>query len=333
MNLPASLRETIDAAFAHTPLERLAAAADSLSERYRAETRDGQAHLSDDMAALAYLAVRLPATYAAISAAFRAVAERRPDFAPRSLLDIGAGPATALLAAAQIWPLADALLIERSKPIRRWGERLAPFSQVQRIVWQDADLARGTLPQDKRDLVVIAYLLNELAPDARDRLVDASWAVAADLLVIVEPGTPAGWQRVLEVRTRLLDAGAYPIAPCPHAADCPLREPDWCHFARKVARSRLHRLVKTAKVPWEDEKFIYFAAARHPATVGAGRRVIAPPRRGSGRVSLKLCRDDGQAEEQLFTRRAGEAFRQARRLNWGDAWPALSDGVPAEQEP
>ena len=50
-------------------------------------------------------------------------------------------------------------------------------------------------------------------------------------------------------------------------------------------------------------------------------RVLAPPRAGSGKVELKLCRPDGGAGTRLFTRRDGEAFRLARRCGWGDALP------------
>jgi ribosomal protein RSM22 (predicted rRNA methylase) len=110
------------------------------------------------------------------------------------------------------------------------------------------------------------------------------------------------------------------VAPCPHAQTCPLTPPDWCHFARRVSRSRLHRLAKEADVPWEDEKFIYVAAARMPVSA-VQARVIAPPRASSGKVNLKLCQHDGSAAAKLITRRDGEAYKVARRLDWGDAVP------------
>jgi ribosomal protein RSM22 (predicted rRNA methylase) len=108
------------------------------------------------------------------------------------------------------------------------------------------------------------------------------------------------------------------LAPCSHQAPCPLAPPDWCHFSRRVARSRLHRLAKDADVPWEDEKFIYIAASRTPA-VPVQARVIALPRSASGRVNLKLCKQDGSAADELITRRDGERFMVARRVDWGDA--------------
>jgi ribosomal protein RSM22 (predicted rRNA methylase) len=87
-----------------------------------------------------------------------------------------------------------------------------------------------------------------------------------------------------------------------------------------VARSALHRRAKQAAVPWEDEKFIYLAASRRPGDVPAAR-ILARPRSGSGRVAVKLCRQDGTAGEELRTRRDGAAFKAFRRLDWGDAVP------------
>ena len=99
MELPRSIRQAIDAALEGVPLADLQHAAQRLSERYRSETRDGRPHLSDEMAALAYLAARMPATYAAIHASLDALAGMRPDFLPATMLDVGAGPGTGVVAA------------------------------------------------------------------------------------------------------------------------------------------------------------------------------------------------------------------------------------------
>src|SRR5512144_2666598 len=110
MQLPQSLRQAIDAELEGISLRDLAAAAETLSQRYRAEVLDGRLHLNDELAACAYLTTRMPATFAAVSAALKAVADARPDFAPRTLLDAGAGPGTATWAATERWSdLQDAL--------------------------------------------------------------------------------------------------------------------------------------------------------------------------------------------------------------------------------
>jgi ribosomal protein RSM22 (predicted rRNA methylase) len=318
MELPSYIRAIVDKALEGVPLAGLRAAAERLSARYRSETRDGRAHLSDDLAARAYLAVRLPATYAAVRASLDAVAQLRPDFAPQSLLDAGAGPGTALFAARDCWPgLSEATLIETSPAIRRWGETLLSALALQRVDWRASDLVPGAQSPDRHDLVMLAYVLDELAPEARAPLIDRLWQATGDTIVVVEPGTPAGWSRILAVRDRLLAAGANLVAPCPHALACPLRSPDWCHFSRRVARSRMHRRIKSADVPWEDEKFIYIAASRHPP-LPVEARVIAPVQVRGGTVALKLCERTGAARQPVLSKRDGARFREARRLAWGD---------------
>lgn len=302
-----------------TPLGRIQRAADLLSRRYRNEVRDGRLHLSDELAAKAYLATRLPATYAAIRASLAAFEELRPDFQPRSLLDIGSGPGSVLWAVRDQWPsLEEAVMVEASAAIRQIGEQLAEHAVSVRAAWIEGDLAAGLPMLEKSELVTLSYVLDELVPQARDTLIDRLWSLTGDTLLIVEPGTPAGWRRILGARKRLIAAGAHIIAPCPHQEVCPLAAPDWCHFSRRVARTRVHRLAKSGEVPWEDEKFIYLAASRQPARAFSGR-VLAPPRTASGAIRFKLCRNTGAMEESLVTRRHGAAFKTARRLDWGDA--------------
>ena len=263
-------------------------------------------------------ATRLPATYAAARASLDALAEARPDFQPKTLLDVGAGPGTVLWATTDLWPdLEQAVLFEASAAVRKVGQSLALDTIVASTDWRAGDVTIDLADLKPADLVTCAYVLDEIAPASLPKLVGRLWQLTADTLLIVEPGTPAGWQRILAVRRHLLEAGAHVLVPCPHEAPCPLELPDWCHFSRRVARSRLHRLAKDAEVPWEDEKFIYVAASRQPAASRAAR-VIAPPKAGSGKVLLKLCRPDDSAGETLFTRRDGELFKQARRLDWGD---------------
>jgi ribosomal protein RSM22 (predicted rRNA methylase) len=318
MELPDLLRQAVDGALEGVALADLKRAAAALSERYRRERLDGELHLSDDLAAKAYLAVRLPATYAALRDAMAKLAELRPDFRPASLLDVGSGPGTALWAAADCWPqLENALLLEASGAIRKWGEILAESVPVAHVKWQSADIAKGVSGKFLCDLVCLAYVLSELAATARQKVIDDLWSLTGDVLLIIEPGTPKGWERVLAARSRLIEQGAHIIAPCPHRLPCPIAAPDWCHFSRRVARSRVHRLAKEANVPWEDEKFIYLAAAHKPG-FAVEARIVARPRSSKGRIDLKLCCADGSHRERTIGKRDGATFKTARRRDWGE---------------
>ncbi len=217
MQLPPSLRAAIDRELDGIALADLARASEALSQRYRAEVQDGRLHLADDAAARAYLTTRLPATFAAISAALAAVAEARPDFAPRSALDAGAGPGTATWAAAQRGTASRMRhWWKRAPPSVLWDERLG--LTLPRVTWRrlpGLDAALADLSPS--DLVLLAYVLDELPEAAREPLIKQLWTLTTDTLLIVEPGTPAGWKRILHARDILIQAGAYILAPCPHA--------------------------------------------------------------------------------------------------------------------
>lgn len=319
MDLPARLRQAVDAALDGASLAELTEASRRLSQRYRSEVRDGRFHVADELAAKAYLATRMPATYAAVRAAFGAIVTEQPAFAPRTLLDAGAGPGTVLWAAADAWPsLQRATLIEGSPAMRAYGERFAHACGVE-TAWTAGDVAAAIDADGAYDLVTLSFVLDELEEAHRDRLVTDLWARTSGLLVIVEPGRPGGWRRILRARDQLLAMNAHLVAPCPHAFRCPLAEPDWCHFAQRLPRSRLHRLAKGGDAPFEDEKFAYVAVSRDPRPLPAAR-ILASPRQGSGKVLLKLCESDGRARERLITRREGAPYKAARRKDWGDSF-------------
>src|SRR5215831_15454056 len=192
MELPPPLRQAVERALSGRRPADLAVAAAALSQRYRDERRDGRLHVASEEDALAYLAVRLPATYAAVRASFAAIKQAHPDFAPKTALDVGAGPGTALWAAADCWPgLADALLVEASPVFRACGEELARGAFLPNITWRNADVTTEAIDCPPRDLVTVAYALNEMAARVRQPIVQRLWQMTADTLVIVEPGTPA----------------------------------------------------------------------------------------------------------------------------------------------
>ncbi|MEC9461913.1 MAG: small ribosomal subunit Rsm22 family protein [Pseudomonadota bacterium] len=317
MELPAPLRSAVDQMLQGEPLEKLAKASAILSDRYRREVRDGRFHIDDALGAKAYLATRLPATFAAVRAALAMVEDVAPDFQPETLIDLGCGPGTALWAAADTWSsLASAEMVEASSAIRSVGEKLSATGRV-KSHWQAGDVTAEIPALGPADLVTLAYVLDELPPAAIGTVTEKLWGLTKGMLVVIEPGTPAGWQRILAVRDRLRSLGAHLVAPCMHAENCPIVAPDWCHFSRRVARSRVHRLAKGAEVPWEDEKYIFIAASREAVSL-VGDRVLSPPRVNGGVGRVKLCRADGTATDLTLSKRDGDAFKEIRRADWGD---------------
>lgn len=301
---------------------RLARAYQDLSAAYRGGgATPGEGRLTRDHV-LAYLAARLPATLAAVEAVLDSVAQLRSSWAPRSLLDIGTGPGTAAWAAASVFPsLSDATLVDRSSAMIDVGRRLAGRAEqpvLRDAVWQhEPVLATRAEPAD---LVTACYVLGELRERDATTAVARWWQATRAELVIVEPGTPEGFARILRSRTELLAAGATITAPCPADAACPMTGDDWCHFGRRVARSSVHRTVKGADLGFEDEKYAYVVASRQ-APVHAAARVLRTPQVRSGHIRLTLCQAPARRDVVVARSQRAE-YRWARHARWGDAVPA-----------
>ena len=159
-------------------------------------------------------------------------------------------------------------------------------------------------------------MLNELAPAAALVLLTRVWSQTAGALVLVEPGTPADYHRMMAFRRHLIGLGATILAPCPHDLECPMRD-DWCHFAVRLPRSAAHRAAKGAKRGFEDEKFTYVVAVREEDPDRGAPRILRHPLVRPGHVRFQLCDPSGRLREQTVAR-SDPGYRTARKLSWGD---------------
>ncbi len=276
---------------------------------------------STDIAA--YVTTRMPATYAATSAALSALATRAPSLAPLSVLDVGSGPGTASWAAVERWPSVESIsMVDENEAMLSAARKLCDGAGHKALGAAHIDRAMipGGLAQDAYDLVVVSYIIGELAPGDMQEALEALWRSAVRALVIVEPGTPEGFARIHSARDILITAGAEIAAPCPHAGPCPMRSPDWCHFGQQLARSRDHMRAKGAKLPFEVEKFSYLALTRGVLLETAEARIIDRPRAEKFGVTLRLC-GETEISERLVLKRDKPGYRDAAHKNWGDSLP------------
>ena len=125
-DLPAELKAALEAKLQGLSRNAAAERASLISQTYR--DGGGSAAIRSEADALAYALARMPATYAAVSASLNALREIRPDFAPTSLLDVGAGPATATWAAAEAFPsLTSFALLDANSALRALALIFAVF--------------------------------------------------------------------------------------------------------------------------------------------------------------------------------------------------------------
>jgi ribosomal protein RSM22 (predicted rRNA methylase) len=160
-------------------------------------------------------------------------------------------------------------------------------------------------------------MIGEIGEVERRTLAELLWSKTRDTLLIVEPGTPSGYARIIALRQQLISSGAHVAAPCPHNGTCPLAAPDWCHFTQRLPRLRAHMQIKGAELPFEDEKFSYVVLSRTPVGKRPAR-VLAQPVVSKVEVSVKLCTADGLSVTKV-PHRDKTAYARARRWRWGDA--------------
>jgi ribosomal protein RSM22 (predicted rRNA methylase) len=318
-NLPPALRAALDRLAHGMSRKALAQRAATQSRHYRAGGGSRMIATADE--ALAYAFARMPATYAAAIAVFDALREALPEFEPRSLLDVGAGPGTAAFAGAQLFGrIASFRLIDGNASLRGLALTLlaaADCAPLREASYREGDALALLANAAPADLAIASYMVGEIPDRELPRLAQALWAATAGALMVIEPGTPAGYARIMRMRDELIAAGAHVAAPCPHARACPLHAPDWCHFAQRLPRSRDHLRVKRAEVPFEDERFSYVVVSR-----GAARpieaRVLAPPTISKSAATAKLCTEGGVVIDTA-ARRDGDAYARRKSWRWGES--------------
>jgi ribosomal protein RSM22 (predicted rRNA methylase) len=313
--LPLSLQDRIQSLLKTSELKSsLITAREKLTMRYREKNGGGFASSSE---ALAYVAARLPATFAAM----QAVLPQVPLQDISTILDLGAGPGTAALAAGLQWPEAERVhLVERDGFMSEVSQKLLqdlPETNHQTLTFQCANLLTHSL-QTRFDLILLSYVLNELSPEDQTDVLKKAWSATEKGLVIVVPGTPLAYKQLMDLRDLLIAEGAFIAAPCPHHDACPLKEGDWCHFSTRLSRPAFHREIKKVSLPYEDEKYSFLVALRDPVA-RAQARIIRKPILRSGHVTLDLCTHNG-LKRQTVSKKDKALYKQATKVVWGNSW-------------
>lgn len=320
MQIPSNLLQLILQLVENKKIQLLKNARTDTSNRYRKGV-DSREVFTNEEETLSYLATRLPATFAACVKVYQAIQKALPHLTIRSLLDLGAGPGSATWAASEIFEeIIDVHLIEREPSIVEIGKQLASAMQRLNYTWKVASLDQEVeIP--KVDLAVFSYSYGELDPAKGRALILKLMNQNIPVIAVIEPGTPRGFEKIISLRSFVLQMGAKLIAPCPHSMACPMSQNDWCHFSARVERSKLHRLLKEGSLGYEDEKFSYLVfSPKDLAIEKIAGRVVRSPLKGKGHVKFSLCAENGRLEPCVATRSDKNSYKMARDLEWGDSW-------------
>lgn len=296
MHLPDTLQNHLLKLAEHYPPSALKKGFESLAKNYRLHKT-----YETELERIAYLFVRMPATFATLFAVLQQVPPQK------IFLDLGAGPGTSLWVIEHLFPHFDKVfLYEKDEDMLQIGKKLSN----KRGSWVCQNVENlESFPQ--HDLALFSYSLGEFSSSS---VLERVWKQARWGCVIVEPGTPYGFEKILEARTLLLQLGGKIFAPCPHENACPHK---WCHFPARVERSFYHKYAKSGALSYEDEKYSYVIVSKE----NVSKRklpLLAEPQKFSGHLTLKLCTTEG-IQDITLSRRHKERYKKARKLRWGDA--------------
>jgi ribosomal protein RSM22 (predicted rRNA methylase) len=280
------------------------------------------APLSSELLAAAYVTSRMPATYMVALKIFSEVLARFPKFQPTSMLDLGAGPGSAIWAAIKVWSsLNEVSAWERESSFIAVGKKLLEHITIPCVSWEQKELTAKQLQIPEVDLVVASYMFGELNSECQSFLFNALLKSSRGFLLVIEPGTPQGFSRIATLRDSALYANFVVAAPCCSQGRCPS---SWCHFSEKVQRSKSHRLVKEGALPYEFEHYSYILIARNASP--SAPRIVERPSVSKHAVKLKVCSDSEVLTEVEVRKRDSEAlFKSVKKLEWGDYLKLATD--------
>lgn len=306
MDLPLDNKNQLESLLDGYSLKELKNIASNIIEQYKNNSHKGDDLINSLLASKVYAVYRLPATYSAFTDALKHTLELYKDNIS-SIIDVGAGSGSASIAVSHLLAnIKSYTLLERNKYMIEVGKSLHNFNYI------NYDLSLDNL-DIKADLVLSNYVLNELDHNSRINAINKMWNMTNKIMLIVEPGTPEGFQLIREIRDYLISIGGHIISPCPHNDIC---LNTWCHFSTRVSRSKLHKSIKGGDAPYEDEKYCYIAISKIE-TVPCKSRILRHPQINPGYINLEVCTKEG-IKHIKYSKKDKELFKKARKSNAGD---------------
>lgn len=303
------LQDAIESYLSTTSTKQLSEQFERLSQGYRQFKNEDLGSKKEDVDA--YLVGRFPSTLAVLKAVFSKIETFLPE--TFRVIDYGCGPATTLCALNEVFLSSRFTYtgIEEKKAMLDAGKYLAQALHVKAEFLHQ--VVEKTELKSSYDIAVASYLLNELS--ALDPFFDK--LLQHETILVVEPGTPDGTNRILKLRAKAIEKGYHVLLPCPHQLECPYKKPHWCHFYERVERTKIQRSIKHGSLGYEDEKYAYVFLSKTKLPLHNGV-LVEKPDLFPYKTTLKVCASDGSIQTQEILKKDKEQFKKAKRLSWGD---------------
>lgn len=324
-NLPVKVEQAIMDILAQQDSDDWVQHAITLHEQYLSRTSGfGRVTLRSVHDVLAYLALRAPATYAQIYSSLTQIQELLPSWQPTKILDLGTGPGTGSWAAKAIWSsIAESISVDEHKEFLRVGKQIENNANLDMDMhWLQADLQKGLPEQlETYDIIIIANVLNELNPKAADKLIGQAFDLCQGILVIIEPGTPAG-SSIIENASRKLSKAGNLLAP--YIQNTFISKTDYyIHFSQRFIRPEFQRRIRQhmrdtslMASDWEDTKYAYTIISKLNPEVIPWGRCIGQVHIQKGFLEVPILTKDGIQKVKVMKRNYDQ-YTFAKDLKWG----------------
>jgi ribosomal protein RSM22 (predicted rRNA methylase) len=264
--------------------------------------------------ARAYALMRMPATHAIIQRVLQEYVTLGGNV-PSQVTDWGTGTGAALWVMHELGWQTQITAIEHMPHMLEMAKTLAalhPDANFSKNILWHCD--HNIVPAD---LVMMSYMLSEQPDQQWQQTLNQAWSATGDTLIVIEPGTPAAFDRLRAARLALINSGATIIAPCGHNNLCPMAAHDWCHFSERLPRLPWQRHAKQASLNYEDEAFCYLIAQRQAAMPLQSSRLVRPPQHHTGHINLDVCTPEGLRRHVMSKKRSNSLYREAKKARWG----------------
>ena len=299
-------------------INKLKADFNGISNKYRKENINSNTVVSKDGEVLSYISSRMGETSAIIDAVFEKLSKVASfENSVNTVLDMGSGTGSTLWALDNYVKNAKVFAVEREKAMIKYSKILSG-DLSSNVTYIDEDvLSQAVKKLENVDMVVEAFMLNEMADSDRLKALEIMCDKTNKFLVLIEPGTPKSYERMMELRSFALEKGLNLILPCPHSEKCGLSD-DYCNFSVRVSRTKTSRQVKGGTLNYEDEKYFYLVFAKESLEKTYNSTVLRRPVYRKGCVDLKLCRQDSTIKSITITKSNKDNYKKAKDYSHGD---------------